>query len=90
MQYLVWIRIHVQLLLRKLTVGPAAAAVSFSAQSVVFQIQFFLFSDSWEGAAQDIRMQSYDNKSVHPFSRAHGTAHPSYSPTVGLPVLQGK
>lgn len=45
MQYLVWIRIYVQLLQRKLTVGPAVAAAieRFSAQSVVFQIQFFLF-----------------------------------------------
>lgn len=51
MQYLVWIRIRVQLLLRKLTEGPTAAAVRFFAQSVVFQTQCFLFSDYWEGAA---------------------------------------
>lgn len=45
-----------------------------------FKFSFSSFQISWEDAVWDIRMQSNDNRSVHPFLRAHGTALHSFSP----------
>ena len=64
--------------LRKLAGVPAAAAVSFSAQSVVFQTQFFIFQIL--GKVQS-GMQSCDNRSVHLFQ---GYVGQSNIPTLPL------